>query len=248
MNTEQLVKRSKVGKVLNIIFNIVFMPVIIFVAIFTFSLFISKATTGVPTVFGYTQIQLISGSMQDAGFYMNEKYFVHSTNTDSLQVGDRIAFFQYSDPNCPSPSNVTQQNTPRKRAQNSRIVFHEIYEIQVDRNGNRWFVTKGTNNLTPDSEIIYENYVIGKHVAQENFWTKLITFITSKIGIIVLVALPCTVVIAVDLYQLIMLCYQYNAVKKASDAEMELLYKYNISPNDDKKKDDKSLKNESDKK
>lgn len=207
-------KMEKIGRILDIVLNVVFVPILILVAIFSLSIMITKISNGVPSVFGYTQIQIISGSMQDAGFKIGETYYVKSQDPATLQVGDYIAFFQDYDPNCSSPSMVTPSNRPAQKASDARILFHEIVAIEIDLNGERWFTTQGTNNENPDSVKIYQNYVIGKWVEEETFWTSLISFVTSPIGIVCLSVVPCSLIIAVDLYQLIILCYTYQQLKK----------------------------------
>lgn len=209
-------KMEKIGRILDIVLNVVFVPILILVAIFSLSIMITRVTNGVPSVFGYTQIQIISGSMQDAGFKIGETYYVKSQDPATLQVGDYIAFFQDYDPNCSSPSMVTPSNRPAQKASDARILFHEIVAIEIDLNGERWFTTQGTNNENPDSVKIYQNYVIGKWAEEETFWTSLISFVTSPIGIVCLSVVPCSLIIAVDLYQLIILCYTYQQLKKQS--------------------------------
>ena len=210
MERTQVKKREKIAKVLNIIFNSIFIPLIIFASIFTLSIVINKIQTGVPSVFGYTQIQILSGSMQDAGFHIGDECFVKSENASNLKEGDFIAFFQFADLNCSTPDKVTKDNNPQSKAGSSKIVFHQIIKVETDINGNKWFSTKGTNNESPDSIKIYQNYVIGKYVEKENFWTNFISFITSSYGMLCLVVIPCTLIIAVDIYQLIIVCYEYK--------------------------------------
>lgn len=222
MDAAKSIRMEKIGRILDIVLNVIFVPILIFVAIFSLSIMITKVTNGVPSVFGYTQIQIISGSMQDAGFKIGETYYVKSINPAELkarddetgQRGDYIAFFQDFDPNCSSPSMVTPTNRPAQKASDARILFHEIVAIEIDANGERWFTTQGSNNENPDSVKIYQNYVIGRWVEESNFWTDLISFVTSPIGIVCLSVVPCSLIIAVDLYQLIVLSYTYQQLKK----------------------------------
>ena len=217
-NNETKLKKS--AKIVELVFNIVFIPFIIFASIFTFSIVISKIQTGVASIFGYTQMRIVSGSMQDAGFRIGDEFFVKSTNADELQIGDYIAFYQFKDPDCSIPSMVTEENYPTARP-SGRIVFHEIVDITLDTNNNRWFTTKGTNNLDEDSVLIYEKYVVGKWVEKDNFLTNLITFITSPIGIISLVAIPCSLIIGIDVYQLIIYSHKYHQLLKATNSKTE---------------------------
>ena len=56
---------------------------------------------------------------------------------------------------------------------------------------------------------------IGVYIAF--YQSKFITFITSPIGIVSLVAIPCSLVITVDVYQLIIYSYQYRQLLKSSN-------------------------------
>lgn len=210
-------KLEKIGKILSIVFNVIFIPLFVFVLVIAFSVIITKIKNGVPSVFGYTQVEVISSSMEDAGFSIGSKCFVKSENPNSLKKGDIIAFFQFADPKCFVPSMVSENNFPQAKPTSSNIIFHQIINIEIDSNGDRWFTTKGTNNAEQDAIKIYQNYVIGKYVENENFWTNLISFISSVDGIICLVVVPCSLIIASDLYQLIVLSYTLKKSKYQGD-------------------------------
>lgn len=218
-NIEKRIKMQRVSKILNLIFNIIFVPIIIFASIFTLSVIFSKIKTGVPSVFGYTQIQIVSGSMQDAGFQIGDKCFVQSVSAKDLKVGDYIAFFQFADLDCQSPSQVTVNNRPDAKPDSTRIIFHEIISVVTDLNGEKWFTTKGTNNSDVDAVEIHQSYVVGRYVEEDNFWTSFISFITSPLGIVLIVVIPCSLIIAVDMYQLIVTSYEYANMKKQSTEE-----------------------------
>lgn len=102
-------------------------------------------------------------------------------------------------------------------------MFHEVIEIVTDANGNLWYRTKGTNNPSADRNIIYQDYVIGEYVADGNFITSIFDFLTSTVGILVLIALPCTIILFRDCYELINLAFIYHDQKKyeKQQAKME---------------------------
>lgn len=210
-------KIEKAGRIVNIVFNVIFIPLFIFVLIIAFSVLITRLQSGVPSVFGYTQVEIASASMESAGFDVGSKCFVKSENPQNLAEGDIIAFFQFADPNCSVPGMVTEYNYPRAKADSSKIVFHQIIMVETDVNGNKWFTTKGVDNAEQDRVKIYQNYVIGKYLEEEDFWSKLITFVSSPTGLICLIVVPCSLIVASDIYQIIILSYNLRNSKYEGD-------------------------------
>lgn len=132
----------------------------------------------------------------------------------NYKTGDYIAFFDYVDPNCESPIEVTNKNKPVSKAKTSRIVFHEIIEIRKDINGKNWYITKGTNNQTIDGNIIYQDYVIGEYVKTSDSFLNFITFATSIKGVLLFVVFPCSIIIFKDCMTLINIAFEAYENKK----------------------------------
>lgn len=212
-------KKQKIKKVTNIILDIIIYIVLIFSATFAGSLVITKLTKGVPSIFGYSMINIVSGSMVDAGFNVGDSAFIKSINVEDYKVGDYIAFFDYVDPAHPGPAKIPNGEKPNPNPPKNRIVFHEIIEITIDANGDRWFRTKGTNNDNPDLNIIYQDYLIGKYVSENNAFVNFLKFITSSTGILVLIILPCSIILFKNCFELVSLAFLYRDKKKALKAE-----------------------------
>ena len=167
-------------RILNLVLDIVLFPILIFATCFSLSLIITKITKGVPMVFGYAMITVVSGSMRDAGFEVGDKAFIKQTEANELAVGDYIAFFDYVDPAHPRPATIANGEKPTSNPRKNRIVFHEIIKIETDANGDLWFRTKGTNNASADYNVIYQDYVIGKHVDDGKGIVKFFKFVNSS--------------------------------------------------------------------
>lgn len=159
---------------------------IVFVASFSVSVVISKLNNTVPNYAGYSVLRIVSGSMTASGFQIGQTIVVQSVDTDTLNVGDDIAFYvyqkNYSRYNSKKAHLVTEDNGATKSKvelgnfigihstaiteaakANSKIVFHKIMEIYEDENGERWFKTKGTSNGSMDSWITSEQLIVGKY-------------------------------------------------------------------------------------
>lgn len=216
-------KKMTPKQIVYLVLDVILFPILIFATFFSLSLIITRATKGVPSVFGYSMVIISSGSMKDAGFEVGTKTFIKSQPIDNYEVGDYIAFYDYVDPNCQTPPTIANGITPTYNPSHNRIVFHEIIEIITDANGNLWFRTKGTNNDAADRNLIYQNYVIGEYVEDGNIITGLFGFLTSTVGILVLIALPCTIILFRDCYELINLAFIYNDKRKfeKQQAKME---------------------------
>lgn len=209
-------------RILNLVLDIVLFPILIFATCFSLSLIITKITKGVPMVFGYAMITVVSGSMRDAGFEVGDKAFIKQTEANELAVGDYIAFFDYVDPAHPRPATIANGEKPTSNPRKNRIVFHEIIKIETDANGDLWFRTKGTNNASADYNVIYQNYVIGKHVDDGKEIVKFFKFVNSTTGIVLLVIIPCVIILFRDCYELMTMVFEYSDEKKKIKREKEI--------------------------
>lgn len=209
-------------RILNLVLDIVLFPILIFATCFSLSLIITKITKGVPMVFGYAMITVVSGSMRDAGFEVGDKAFIKQTEANELAVGDYIAFFDYFDPAHPCPATIANGEKPTSNPRKNRIVFHEIIKIETDANGDLWFRTKGTDNRSADNNVIYQDYVIGKHVDDGKGIVKFFKFVNSTTGIVLLVVVPCTIILFRDCYELMTMVFEYSDEKKKIKREKEI--------------------------
>lgn len=209
-------------RILNLVLDIVLFPILIFATCFSLSLIITKITKGVPMVFGYAMITVVSGSMRDAGFEVGDKAFIKQTEANELAVGDYIAFFDYVDPVHPRPATIANGEKPTSNPRKNRIVFHEIIKIETDANGDLWFRTKGTNNASADYNVIYQDYVIGKHVDDGKGIVKFFKFVNSTTGIVLLVVVPCTIILFRDCYELMTMVFEYSDEKKKIKRKKEI--------------------------
>lgn len=209
-------------RIANLVMDVVLFPILIFSTCFSLSLIITKITKGVPMVFGYAMITVVSGSMRNAGFEVGDKAFIKQTDACELKVGDYIAFFDYVDPAHPRPATIANGEKPTSNPKKNRIVFHEIIKIETDANGDLWFRTKGTNNASADYNVIYQDYVIGKHVDDGKGIVKFFKFVNSTTGIVLLVIIPCVIILFRDCYELMTMVFEYSDEKKKIKREKEI--------------------------
>ena len=180
-------KENKLWKqIVAIVLDIFFGILVVFSGLFCFNILNNRAQKTPATVFGYSAMRIVSGSMLP-GFKIGDAIMVHSVNPHTLSVGDKIAFYVYNrDVSTYSSCVLTpvgddgrqasytysfkqflgiQSHEVQEAAVNgATLVFHEIIGIEEDQNGTRWFETKGTNNASADNWHIQEQYVVGIYV------------------------------------------------------------------------------------
>ena len=204
------------------------MPVIIIALFSSFVLYSNQRKNEVNTVFGVGFAAIQSGSMRAGGFEINDIVIINKTNTDNLRPksddyeGDIIAFYYAQDSvdrglrptftlitdfdNIEEPTRGEYEN--RKTADEliteyTRIYFHRIVAVYVDESGVRFFETKGDSNSSADSYLIREDLVVGKYVNTPQWIRSVFKFCASGLGMIILVILPLTVLIFMQMLSLL---------------------------------------------
>lgn len=69
--------------------------------------------------------------------------------------------------------------------------------------------------------MIYQDYVIGKHVDDGKGIVKFFKFVNSTTGIVILVVVPCVIILFRDCYELMSMIFEYSDEKKKIKREKE---------------------------
>ena len=213
-NPKESKEISLLFKIVNIGLYCLLIPALILFFAMSISFIVTKKQTGIPMFLNHAVLTVSSGSMVDNGFEIGDQILIKKVDSNNYKVGDFVAFFDYEDPNCSSPDMASQTLVPRKKANTSRKIFHEIIEIITDSNGNKWFRTKGSNNALPDGNIIYQNYLIGKYQSSSKSLNNLISFIFSINGALIFVVLPCGIILCKDSFDLACIIIDIQRRKK----------------------------------
>ena len=215
--------RKKIFDILDIITNVLIIPVLLLGLFCSILMFNAKQHNGVPSLFGYSAVKILTSSMETAEnpqFAQGQTVLVKKVNTDELIPGDVIAFYEYI---APEDEDATQTfartfNTELSGSEfvggevneasqaGSRVLFHRIVEIHeqidepTDEVVHRFFVTKGDVNSSPDmvdGKIAYirDDFVVGVYTESSGFVTGLFSFCASTTGIICLVLLPAGIIL-----------------------------------------------------
>ena len=84
----------------------------------------------------------------------------------------------------------------------NRIVTHRIKEIINDGDGTYSFTTKGDANVIDDKYPVQSERVIGKVLAKSAFMEKLINIRQNPSTFLLVIMLPLTVIIALEIFSL----------------------------------------------
>ena len=253
--------KTKSGKVINIVSNCIFIPVmIILVVYFIYAMSVIKKN-GVPSFFGQSYVRIMSNSMKASGFEKGDVVILKKVNVSEIEVGDVIAFY-YCTNNIPNYNGSAETANDFKTGQetfNTTIYFHKVYKINYDSYGDTWFYTYGTSNKKgsdgDDSTVqkIEYNYNVdkatrGDHVVgvyTESGLAGFIEFIASTKGMIILIIVPSAILLFTLLLNIIEIVDAMMREKKQKLAlsdgdikERELDVTTIIEENDENENDD----------
>ena len=222
INEKFIHKKSLAKKITSVIFDIALIGIALVCGLVCFCNISSRLQNLPPSIGGYMAMQVVSGSMRASGFEIGDSVMIKSVNTDTLKEGDMIAFYVYA----PSYQNFSKyrstkidptttgglkyevsvksflglQNAEVQIAAkaNSRRVFHEIIGVYEDKDGIRWFETKGTSNAAKDRWWVKETLVIGAYnnSTAANLMSVVINTMTSSMGTIIVLMIPLVIVAA----------------------------------------------------
>ena len=85
----------------------------------------------------------------------------------------------------------------------ARVYFHEIVEVYINEEGIRFFKTKGTSNNSADLNLTREDFVVGKYMNTPVWLREVFKFFSSSIGMVILVIIPLTILIAMQMLSLL---------------------------------------------
>ncbi len=189
-------KRRKGGggsrNILGFFGNMLFIILLLFMATLSFFLIQSRLSGGAPEVAGYQMYIVLSGSMSPE-FDTGSLAFVRETDTNQLVVGDIITY--------------------RSHADSDSLTTHRIVEIR--RNGDTRFVTRGdANNVNDPTPVPVEN-VVGRVTGSVPYVGYLLDFVQTRMGLILLIFVPGLLIILYELGKIMKYVTQGRNNKKS---------------------------------
>lgn len=208
INERLLKEQTKPKKVISIIFDVVCFVLVIFSALLCFSSINGKLQRTCPIFAGYSNLRIVTGSMEASGFKVGSTVAVHAVDPDTLKPGDIIAFYRYRNSYNRFTVNINRVSSVHEFATENKLVttpqsllgfqerglkeagqagckiyFHKIDSV-YELDGKRWFKTYGTSNYNSAlQEYVIDNEVICEDmiigVYQDTFVARLMTHVTG---------------------------------------------------------------------
>lgn len=198
--------KSKARKIISWILTGIFGALFVVMVVFNISANVSKKNNyGVPN-FGGMQICIVLTDSMEPQYTVNSAIFVKKVSPSTLAVGDNITFYY--------EKWAAQFNI-------QPIVTHQISKIEVDETkqegkGKYTFTCHGINknssnckmtgegeDCTKQTQVITDQYVLGKVVGNSKFVGGLYQFITSIWGLIIVLGVPVTYIIVTVIIDLV---------------------------------------------
>ena len=162
--------------------SIILWAVILLAALFAFTTLATKDNNQVASLAGFTPLSVVSDSMAPT-FNAGDLIIIRKCDTKALKEGDIITFHAII-------NNEYALNT------------HRIAEIQ-EQNGARCYTTKGDNNAIADTHIISDGDIVGRYQGKLPGFGKIVDFLSSSMGFLLVIVLPLLVFFVYQVYHLI---------------------------------------------
>lgn len=195
-----------VKRIGTIILSAILWIVILVAALYAFTTMATKDDQHVSNLFGYTPLVVRSDSMQPT-FAAGDLIFIHTCDTTTLKEGDIICFHTIIE-------NQYALNT------------HRIESIE-GTGAIRSYTTIGDNNQgITDTHVISDGDIVGKYVGHIKGAGKVMDFISSSVGFLVVIVLPMLIFFIYQVYHLIMISIRLKnevAIETAKEVELAKL-------------------------
>ena len=162
--------------------SIILWAVILLAALFAFTTLATKDNNQVASLAGFTPLSVVSDSMAPT-FNAGDLIIIKKCDPATLVEGDIVTFHTII-------NNEFALNT------------HRIDEIQT-MGDVRSYVTKGDNNAIADIHMISDGDIVGKYVVKLPYFGKVVQFLSSSAGFLLVIVLPLLLFFIYQVYHLI---------------------------------------------
>ncbi len=197
-----------IKRVGTIIISVLLWLVILVAALYAFTTMATKDNQNVANLFGYTPLVVESNSMSPT-FKKDDLIFVKKCDTSKLEEGDIICFHTIID-------NEYALNT------------HRIQSIAENGEARSYTTVGDNNNGVADQHIISDGDIVGKYVGHISGAGKLMNFLSSSTGFLLVIVLPMLIFFIYQVYNLIMISIRLKKAvavenaKEQTEAEIAL--------------------------
>ena len=181
--------------------SIVLWMIILLAALFAFTTLATKDQSQVASVAGFTPMVVKTDSMAPT-FEAGDLIMIRKCDTSQLKEGDIVCFHTIIE-------NEYALNT------------HRIQKID-EMAGVRSYTTKGDNNEISDQHVIADGDIVGKYVGRLPKMGKVMDFLSSSVGFLVVIVLPMLLFFIYQVYHLVMVTISLKKAMAAEEAEQRI--------------------------
>ena len=182
-----------------IVISVILWAIILLAALYAFTTMATKDDQNVASILGYTPLVVETDSMKPT-FESGDLIFIKKCDTSKLNEGDIITFHTIID-------NQYALNT------------HRIQKID-EANGVRRYTTIGDNNNgVADQHVISDGDIVGKYIGHVSGLGKVMNFLSSSMGFLIVIVLPMLLFFIYQVYNLIMISIRLKKAMAVENAE-----------------------------
>lgn len=186
-------------KVLNVVITVL-MIIVVLISATIAVVAITSGSDGVPSLFGYSLLNVQSGSMEPTFKVGDLIISKEIEENEDLKVGDIVSFYAV----------VQDQEV---------IETHRIHEV-LDAEGTKRYITKGDANPAPDQGFQVNASILSKYTGKSyegvgTVWDKL----TTPVGFFLVVVLPMIIFFVYETVRVVRNIIAYNRAKMEEEAE-----------------------------
>lgn len=182
-----------------IVISVILWAIILLAALYAFTTMATKDDQNVASILGYTPLVVETDSMKPT-FESGDLIFIKKCDTSKLKEGDIITFHTIID-------NQYALNT------------HRIQKID-EANGVRSYTTIGDNNNgVADQHVISDGDIVGKYIGHVSGLGKVMNFLSSSMGFLIVIVLPMLLFFIYQVYNLIMISIRLKKAMAVENAE-----------------------------
>ena len=200
-----------VKRIGTIVVSVILWAIILLAALYAFTTMATRDDQSVASIFGYTPLTVETDSMKPT-FQSGDLIFIKKCDTSKLEEGDIITFHTIID-------NQYALNT------------HRIEKIE-EVNGVRSYTTIGDNNNgVADQHVISDGDIVGKYMGHISGLGKVMSFLSSSTGFLIVIVLPMLLFFIYQIYNLIIISINLKkaiAVENAKEMATAQLQKEDL--------------------
>lgn len=186
-----------------VVLSVILWAIILIAALYAFTTMATRDNQNVANIFGYTPLTVQSDSMVPT-FATGDLIFIKKCDPATLEEGDIICFHTIID-------NEYALNT------------HRIESIESVGDARSYTTIGDNNNGITDQHVISDGDIVGKYVGHLAGFGKVMDFLSSSMGFLIVIILPMMLFFIYQIYHLITISIRLKralAVENARAAEM----------------------------